>query len=46
MTQEHPINPPPKLVEQWDAEAPLQRLPDQIYVATQARWPGAVVEVA
>ena len=37
MTQEHPITPPPELVQQWHTEAGNQ--PFHVYIATQAaRW--------
>jgi hypothetical protein len=36
---DHPITPPPDLIERWDAEAAFEDTPDQIYIATQAaRW--------
>ena len=36
---EHPITPPPELVQRWDSEAATAAMPDQIYIATQAaRW--------
>ena len=35
----HPITPPPELVQQWDAEAAFEYLPSQTHIATQsARW--------
>jgi exonuclease V gamma subunit len=39
MTQEHPITPPPELVQQWNTEAAYAKISDQRYIATQAaRW--------
>ena len=36
---EHPITPPPELVEQWREEADNQLPPYYDYIATQAaRW--------
>ena len=36
---EHPITPPPELVQQWYTEADNQLSPYYVYVATQAaRW--------
>jgi hypothetical protein len=36
MTDNHPITPPPELVEQWHSKSPLDR---SLTVATQAaRW--------
>jgi hypothetical protein len=38
---DHPITPPPELVEQWDSEAVAAEMPEQLYIATQAaRWGG------
>ena len=39
MTQEHPITPPPELVQQWYNECPEANEASLPYVATQAaRW--------
>ena len=39
MTQQHPITPPPELVQQWNTEAAYAKISDQRYIATQAaRW--------
>jgi hypothetical protein len=39
MTDQHPITPPPELVQQWDSEAVAAEMPGQFYLATQAaRW--------
>lgn len=36
---DHPITPPPELVQQWDSKAATADMPDQLYIATQAaRW--------
>ena len=36
---DHPITPPPELVQQWDSEAVAAEMPEQLYIATQAaRW--------
>ena len=36
---DHPITPPPELVQQWDSEAVSAEMPWQLYIATQAaRW--------
>ena len=36
---EHPITPPPELVQQWYQEADSQLRPYYVYIATQAaRW--------
>jgi hypothetical protein len=38
-TNNHPITPPPELVQQWDSEAVAAEIPGQFYLATQAaRW--------
>lgn len=39
MTDQHPITPPPELVQQWYKEADNQLAPYYVYIATQAaRW--------
>lgn len=39
MATEHPITPPPELVQEWDKEAATAPMADQRYIATQAaRW--------
>jgi hypothetical protein len=39
MTDQHPITPPPELVQQWYQEADSQLRPYYVYIATQsARW--------
>jgi hypothetical protein len=44
-TNNHPITPPPELVQQWDSEAVAAKIPGQLYLATQAaRW-GADTEL-
>jgi hypothetical protein len=36
---DHPITPPPELVQQWDSEAVAAKIPGQLYLATQAaQW--------
>ena len=36
---DHPITPPPALVQQWDSEAVAAEMPEQLYIATMAaRW--------
>jgi hypothetical protein len=38
---EHPITPPPELVQQWGSEAVAAEMPEQLYIATMAaRWGG------
>lgn len=39
MTENHPITPPPNLVQEWYHEADNQLAPYYVYIATQAaRW--------
>ena len=39
MIENHPITPPPELVQQWTSKAAIENMPEQIYIATQAaRW--------
>ena len=39
MTNQHPITPPPELVNQWYQEADNQLAPYYVYIAAQAaRW--------
>lgn len=39
MTKQHPITPPLELMQQWDNEAVVAEIPEQVYIATQAaRW--------
>ena len=39
MTTEHPITPPPELVQQWRIQAPVARDGREQWIATQAaRW--------
>jgi hypothetical protein len=47
MTNEHPITPPPELVQEWVSEYASQRpeVPEQIYLATRAAQWGANQEL-
>jgi protein-tyrosine phosphatase len=46
MTQQHPITPPPELVEQWQDESPERQIADHIqYLATRAAQWGADQEL-
>jgi len=44
-TNNHPITPPPELVQQWDSEAVAAKIPGQLYLATQAARSGADTEL-
>ena len=45
MTNQHPITPPPELVQQWYQEADNQLAPYYVYIATQAAQWGADMEL-
>jgi hypothetical protein len=48
MTDQHPITPPPELVEQWyqKYDSFCRRTPFEVYIATQAAQWGADQELA
>ena len=46
MTNQHPITPPPELVQQWYQEADSQLRPYYVYIAIRAAQWGADQELA
>ena len=45
MTNQHPITPPPELVQQWDRDAEHQFAPHHVYMARCAAQWGADMEL-